>query len=396
MKSRWLIVGVSIVIVMLALMVSVSLAQGPDGGNEAQDIVSIAGTVSAKISYQGVLKENGQPVTGSRDMIFRLYSDSSCTIQVSNEITKTGVQVTDGLFSVDLEVDPDNFNGQALWLEVEVGGTKIGCQEILPVPYALSLRPGAVITTTTTDVRLNYSFLYGAPLPIFSREYGVYAKVEESSLTSTGYAVYGSANTDGYAGYFTNSSGTGVYARGGSDGAADLILGGNSSTEDNGVIRSDPTYTNSDIVLVSSDNVRIDLDDDADDSDSDFEIYDENDNVIFAVDDSGDVSQPLTADGLLKAAVYAYCGSSGSTTYRYFNQVNGVAITIANGTSVGRCTIDFNFDLSNRFWIAMPVYTTSARTISCDINSTDSQKLDCARFDINGNGANGGIMVLVY
>ncbi|HIC93250.1 MAG TPA: hypothetical protein EYP09_03260, partial [Anaerolineae bacterium] len=117
-------------------------AEGPEGD------VSIAATVSSKISYQGVLKENGQPVTGSRDMTFRLYSDDACTTQVGSDIVKSGVQVTNGLFSVDLAVTHSDFNGQGLWLEVEVGGTKIGCQEILPVPYALSLRPGADVRGT--------------------------------------------------------------------------------------------------------------------------------------------------------------------------------------------------------------------------------------------------------
>ena len=112
--------------------------EGPEGGD-----VSIAATVASKFSYQGVLKENDSPVTGSRDMTFRLYSDDTCSTQVGSDIVKSGVQVTDGLFSVDLAVTHGHFNGQGLWLEVEVGGTKVGCQEILPVPYALSVRPGA-------------------------------------------------------------------------------------------------------------------------------------------------------------------------------------------------------------------------------------------------------------
>jgi len=116
----------------------------------------------------------------------------------------------------------------------------------------------------------------------------------------------------------------------------------------------------------------------------------------FLVDESGDVSQPLTADGLVKAAVYASCRSSGSTVFRHFNRVNGQAITIADGTSAGHCALTFNFDLSNRFWVAMPAYTGGARTVSCEIDAGDNQKLNCARFDVNGNGVNGPIMVLVY
>jgi len=291
MKGKRLLVGV-LVVVALALAGGVSLAQGPGPEEEvaAEGDVSIAATVSTKISYQGVLKENGEPVTGTRDMTFRLYSDSDCTTQVGSDIDKAGVQVTDGLFSVDLEVSHGDFNGQALWLEVEVGGTKIGCQEILPVPYALSLRPGAVISDTDAFVGVNYSYRWPYP-SILVNTYGTYARLEGDSPLAYYYAVYGSVESShGYAGYFrnTNSAGHSLYTQAGSNDAADLVLGGNSDTHDNGTIYSDPAYSSSDIVLVSNDNVWIDLDSDGDGEDADFEIY-VGSNRIFDVDESGDV-----------------------------------------------------------------------------------------------------------
>jgi len=62
--------------------------------------------------------------------------------------------------------------------------------------------------------------------------------------------------------------------------------------------------------------------------------------VTFQVDgNTGNVSQALAADGLVKAAVYAYCSNSGSSIGRSFNHVGGT-ITISSGAAVGRCTID--------------------------------------------------------
>jgi hypothetical protein len=144
----------------LAGGVSLGLAQGPkppEKEGEPQGEVSIAATVGSKFSYQGVLKENNNPVTGSRDMTFRLYSDDTCATQVGVDIAKPGVEVANGFFSVEVEVDQGHFDGQGLWLEVDVGGTAIACQEILPVPYALSLRPGAMISSTGTVLTLNSS-----------------------------------------------------------------------------------------------------------------------------------------------------------------------------------------------------------------------------------------------
>jgi hypothetical protein len=151
------------VLLALAGSVGFGLAQEPQDELQPQGDLSLAAAVSSAFSYQGVLKEGGNPVTGNRDMTFRLYSDDACTTQVGVDIAKPGVEVTNGLFSVELEVNPDNVNGQGLWLEVEVDSTAIGCQEILPVPYALSLRPGAIISGTLTVGTLEspaYSYLW--------------------------------------------------------------------------------------------------------------------------------------------------------------------------------------------------------------------------------------------
>ncbi|MBL4590425.1 MAG: hypothetical protein JKY96_00550 [Phycisphaerales bacterium] len=99
------------------------------------------------ISYQGVLAQNGTPVTGMRDFRFRLYDDAVAgnlidTLQLFN------VDLVDGLFSVELDwgVQPWVLNDQ-LWLEIEAGpadGSQsyeiITRQKLSAVPYALNTR----------------------------------------------------------------------------------------------------------------------------------------------------------------------------------------------------------------------------------------------------------------
>ena len=143
MKRQRNFAGVLALGLLLTLVVGVTLAQGPEppeGEMQPQGALSVTGLVASTISYQGMLTEDGGPVDGSRNMIFRLYSDDSCSTQVGSDIDVGNVQVNDGFFDVDLDVDQDDFNGQGLWLEAEVDGTDIGCEEIQPVPYALSLR----------------------------------------------------------------------------------------------------------------------------------------------------------------------------------------------------------------------------------------------------------------
>jgi hypothetical protein len=144
MKSRTIGILLATVTILALLWAAGSAVASPPPAEPGGD-VTVAGTVASKISYQGVLKENGSPVTGSRNMTFRLYSNSACSTQVGSDIVKSGVQVSNGLFSVDLNVSQTHFNGQGLWLQVRVGSTNLGCEEILPVPYALSLRPGAEV-----------------------------------------------------------------------------------------------------------------------------------------------------------------------------------------------------------------------------------------------------------
>ena len=155
MKQGRMLFGGLVLGLLLAVAIGSGLAQGPEEGAPARGGVSIEAAVSSKFSYQGVLKEGGTPVNGNRHMVFRLYADDACTNQVGSDITKPGVAVANGLFSVELEVSQDDFNGQGRWLGIEVSGAAIACQEILPAPYALSLRPGAVISGTDTTLLLD-------------------------------------------------------------------------------------------------------------------------------------------------------------------------------------------------------------------------------------------------
>lgn len=117
--------------------------------------------VESKINYQGQLTDSGgNPLTGTYDMQFLFYDSATGGSQVGSTITKNDVAVTNGLFNVKLDVDQSDFNGQGLWLEVKVEGETLSPrQEILPVPYALSLKPGAEIS----DVHITGSLQVDGP-----------------------------------------------------------------------------------------------------------------------------------------------------------------------------------------------------------------------------------------
>jgi len=221
--KRWT-VSLGVTLAMLGLLAAVrsAVAQGPEPRSE----VSVAAVVGSKISYQGVLREGGVPVTGARDMTFRFYSNDTCTAQV-NSVSVAGVPVSDGLFAVDLTVTHGTFDGRALWIGVEVGGTVIGCEEVVPVPYALSVRPGAEVQGVPNapngwviSARMNGTYplasaVYGNAATGFAVRGDSQGGRGINGYTDDGYAVYGydggSATARGYGGYFESINGVGVY-----------------------------------------------------------------------------------------------------------------------------------------------------------------------------------------
>lgn len=441
--------------------------------------------VSSTFSYQGVLQENGQPVTGDREMVFRLYANETCLEQVGTPLTYT-VPVSAGLFSVDLAVNQKDFNGAARWLAVEVGGIAIGCQAIQAVPYALGLRPGAVISgalsedTTVTVVNTDtngsavrgfsgtggeedihpggaYYYaagefvgtngvigaasadktdgygvaglaqgiygrgVYGAATSDTGMNYGVYGESSSwggygiygrsTAITGTNSGVYGTSYSEeghgiyGRAAAITGTN-SGVYGRSNSpygtggyftnyadNSAADLIVGGDGGGDD-GRIATDPRYTGSDLHLQSNDEVSVYLDQD-DNENASFSVYNGTETTIFSVDEDGNTSQPRTGDGLAKASAMVYCSNSSASVSRYFNNISSSGVSVIDGASAGNCTVDFNFQVSDRFWSATAAWS-AARGVACRANSTYNDRLDCFRFKEDGAGQNGPIMLVIY
>jgi hypothetical protein len=168
--------------------------------------------VASKINYQGRLTNpNGVPLNGVFDMRFQIYDDQNSGTELWDSGV-TSVTVDQGLFNVELEVDSNDFNGQGLWLRIYVDGEWLAPrQELTPAPYALSLRPGAVIHRNDDGKALEVvnNATGSAVWSNSVNGYGVFGTSENS------YAVYGAdlgiTQGKGYGGYFTTATGIGVY-----------------------------------------------------------------------------------------------------------------------------------------------------------------------------------------
>jgi hypothetical protein len=123
--------------------------------NQAGIGISVA--VTPLLQYQARLTDpgTGEPVAdGTYPMTFRLYNVASGGSWLWME--SKDVEVRGGLLSTLLgeltPLDPHLFNGQALWLGIKVGTDAEATprQPILPVAYALSLVPGAMVQANSS------------------------------------------------------------------------------------------------------------------------------------------------------------------------------------------------------------------------------------------------------
>jgi len=192
------------VVLLLALTLT-GMASASASGPQAPDA-----PVGTTFTYQGKLADGGSPANGSYDFLFSPFDAASGGVQVADSQIREDVAVVDGYFTVTLDFGTGLFEGDARWLEVDVRpGASTGSHTTLSprtlltgVPYALGLRPGAVINTSQSNVP---AIRVGAP------------NANSNALVATGNAdgyavIYGEdqSTTGGYGMLGRSSTGTGV------------------------------------------------------------------------------------------------------------------------------------------------------------------------------------------
>lgn len=221
MKGRRILMSGLALGLLMALAVGLGQAQGREPDNElppegTNGLINVEDTVTSDIPIQGRLTDAaGNPVPdGTYSITFRLYdAEVGGTLLCEDTDTPT---VTKGLFTALMGYcTASDIDGRELWLGIQVEGDEemTPRQRIGPVPYARSLRPGAVISDTTSYVGLNR---YTSYMGITSRN-GVYARASGAlhnygvygiSEENLGAGVSGSSHSpNGYGGYFDNDGG---------------------------------------------------------------------------------------------------------------------------------------------------------------------------------------------
>jgi hypothetical protein len=122
-----------------------------------------AAPLSTAFTYQGQLKQNGNPINNTADFQFTLWNANSGPTQVAGPMAVNGVSVANGLFTVQIDFGSDVFNGDSRWLEIAVRSpagsgsftTLSPRQPLSAVPYALQTR--GLFTSSAGNVGIGTS-----------------------------------------------------------------------------------------------------------------------------------------------------------------------------------------------------------------------------------------------
>jgi hypothetical protein len=124
-------------------------------------VQSLEPLVGTAFTYQGQLNRDGTSVDDTCDLQFSLWDASTAGTQLGSTLSKSGIAVSRGLFTVQLDFGANAFQGDARWLAITVRcpastGTYVALtprQAIAPSPYALAL-PGLYTQQNTTSPNL--------------------------------------------------------------------------------------------------------------------------------------------------------------------------------------------------------------------------------------------------
>ena len=171
MNGQRILTSGLVLVLALSLAVGLSRAEGPVSpyqgeGQVGVELAPLGTAASAPLStgftYQGQLKQGGNPVNGTCDFQFGLWNAASGGTQIGTTQTKTNVSVSNGLFTIpDLDFGGGAFTGDARWLAIAArcpaGGGSYSTldprQALTPAPYALAL-PGLWTQQNATSPNL--------------------------------------------------------------------------------------------------------------------------------------------------------------------------------------------------------------------------------------------------
>ncbi len=155
------------------------------------DHLSTALAQGTAFSYQGQLQNNGSPASGTYNLTFSLFTNSTSGTAVAGPVTNNAVAITNGLFTVLINFGSDPFTGQTNWLQIGVASNGVSGfttlsprQQLTPAPYAIFANTASNLSGTIQAGQLSGTVPL-AQLP------GVVVTNDEPSVTLSNVTLSG-------------------------------------------------------------------------------------------------------------------------------------------------------------------------------------------------------------
>ncbi len=165
---------------------------------------ALSAAQSSTITYQGQLRENGNPVTDTVNLQFQLFDALSSGSSVAGPIQRLNWPVEDGLFQVELDFGADAFAGGERFLQVVVNGAPLSPrQRLTSVPFALRAGEtvaGAVgsteIDSSQVQLRITGTCPSGQYVQAINENGSVVCDIDGGASGEAGWSLTGNAGTD--------------------------------------------------------------------------------------------------------------------------------------------------------------------------------------------------------
>src|SRR5262249_3495483 len=151
-------------------------------------LISAATTAMAQTStftYQGRFTDGGTAANGTYDMQFKLFDGSD--VQIGSTITNGAVQVTSGVFTVQLDFGAAAFSGADRFLEIGVRGAGSGD------PYTV-LAPRQQLTSAVYAIRAGSTTTADNATQLGGVAANQYVQTNDSRMTDSRSPTSGSSN----------------------------------------------------------------------------------------------------------------------------------------------------------------------------------------------------------
>lgn len=407
--------------------------------------MNVSAQMDNSFTYQGELLDNGSPANGEYDIQVVMLDGAAQQVGVTSQ--HNGVQVTNGLFSMNVSFGIAMFDGyENYYFEVSVRKTSVGgayttlspLQQLQSVPLASNLvngnatagqvltfngfqwgpatNPSSPWSVNGSEIFTNENVGIGTNNPVPRLHVSTTSGFETARFNggSNMYVIFSENDVfRGYIGSYQTPSGSitdadfEVGTTSGSSGNLLLVTGDNTprvTVDADGLVGVGTT--NPDAKLQVDGNsatdpylfrVR--------DVGSTKLVVDNNGGTAIGsfvtppsngLSVAGDVKQPSSSNGMMKYMVEARCNGASSSITKFYNGVSTGSVTSVSTTGTGICRIRFPESLSSRYFQVSPV---SAYTVSANCHNSTGGNVDlfCFVFNTNtGVGVDENIMILVY